>query len=128
MKVHQSMHLYRDRGGQEKAWLYKIAKNRLVDHYRFYSKRPNLVPIEVDHIMTEEEPVSQLSQEEMKLRFEAAIKDLPEPQREVYLLRQRSDLSFKDIAKMLDLPMTKVVGRMNQAMKKLKDVLERMES
>ena len=127
MRVHQSMDRYQDQG-QEKAWIYRIAKNRLIDHARSQTKKPFIVPIEDKHAIEKDEPLDQLISGEKQHLFESAIQALPEAQKEVYLMRQRSDLTFKEIAEVLDLPMQKVVGRMNLAMKKLKDVLGRIES
>jgi len=124
LKVHQSMDRYIDQG-QPRAWIYRIAKNCLVDHVRDQSKTPTMVPIEERHTLEHEEPIDSIISNEMKEEFIQAIDQLPEAQKEVYLLRQRSDLTFKEIAEVLDEPQAKVVGRMHLAMKKLKEVLER---
>ncbi len=124
LKVHQSMDRYMDQG-QPRAWIYRIAKNCLVDHVRGQSKKPTMVPIEERHALEHEEPIDSIISNEMKEEFIQAIDQLPEAQKEVYLLRQRSDLTFKEIAEVLDEPQAKVVGRMHLAMKKLKEILER---
>lgn len=124
LKVHQSMDRYIDQG-QPKAWIYRIAKNCLIDHARGQVKKPTIVPIDEKHVLVHEEPVDSLISNEMKQQFLRAIHQLPEVQKEVYLFRQRSDLTFKEIATVLDEPQAKIVGRMHLAMKKLKEVLER---
>lgn len=123
LKVHQSMDRYIDQG-QSKAWIYKIAKNRLVDHARSHARKPRIVPIEEKHSSTEQEPLDEVMSTELESRLQIAIEKLPEAQREVYILKQRSALTFKEIAEVLGEPQSKIVGRMHLAMKKLSDVLE----
>ena len=57
LKVHQSMDRYQDQG-QARAWIYKIAKNRLVDHVRVQVKRPSHIPLDEEHAKQNEEPLT----------------------------------------------------------------------
>jgi len=52
-----------------------------------------------------------------------AVKLLPEVQREVFLMRVQGDLPFHEIAKTLDIPLNTALGRMHDAMTKLKRML-----
>jgi DNA-directed RNA polymerase specialized sigma24 family protein len=45
---------------------------------------------------------------------------LPEVQREVFLMRVQGDLSFNEIATTLGIPLNTALGRMHDAMGKLK--------
>jgi RNA polymerase sigma-70 factor (ECF subfamily) len=53
-------------------------------------------------------------------RVEAAVQSLPEEQREVFLLRQISGLSFREIADAVGIPENTVKSRMRYALEKLR--------
>ncbi len=52
-----------------------------------------------------------------------AIQSLPDDFREVILLREMEDLSYKEIATILDLPMGTVMSRLSRARESLQDIL-----
>jgi RNA polymerase sigma-70 factor (ECF subfamily) len=52
-----------------------------------------------------------------------AVAGLPEVQREVFLMRVQADLSFSEIAETLKIPLNTALGRMHDAMTKLKRLL-----
>jgi len=51
------------------------------------------------------------------------VATLPEVQREVFLMRVQGDLSFGEIAQTLKIPLNTALGRMHDAMTKLKKLL-----
>jgi RNA polymerase sigma-70 factor (ECF subfamily) len=53
-----------------------------------------------------------------------AIENLPAVYREVIVLREFEDLSYKEIAEVLDCPTGTVMSRLGRAREKLKDMLE----
>jgi len=50
--------------------------------------------------------------------------ELPAKQKEVFLLRQHSGLSFKEIAGILDCPLNTVLARMHNAILNLRKTLK----
>ena len=65
--------------------------------------------------------------EELKARMRKAIDALPEEQREVFLLREEADLSFKEIADIVGISENTVKSRMRYALTKLRELLEEYE-
>ena len=65
--------------------------------------------------------------EELKERMRKAIDSLPEDQREVFLLREEADLSFKEIADIVGISENTVKSRMRYALTKLRALLEEYE-
>ena len=55
----------------------------------------------------------------MRTSLLSAIDSLPDEQREVFLLREISNLPFKEIAKVVDAPENTVKSRMRYALKRL---------
>ena len=56
-------------------------------------------------------------------RLDAALQDLPEDQREVFLLRLHGDLEVPQIAALIDAPLETVKSRLRYAQQKLRRLL-----
>ena len=54
--------------------------------------------------------------------IENALAEIPEDQREVFLLRQQS-LSFREIAEIQECPVNTVLGRMHYALRSLRKII-----
>ena len=86
-------------------WLYRLAHNRLIDHYRrqggrgavSYDTDENLAPLEVPASRAAD-PAVGLDIKQQAGRLLQLISELPKPQREAFLLQQESDMSVGDIA------------------------------
>jgi len=122
-----------------KAWLFTVARNAAMDHFRRETARHE-VPLPDGDWRPEEEggtggpPEAAISPEpgpdkalDSKLlaeRLAGALEKLSEDQREVFYLRHYSELSFKEIAAMLGLPIGTVLARMSRAADHLRKELE----
>ncbi|GLK91647.1 RNA polymerase sigma factor [Pseudomonas turukhanskensis] len=108
-------------------WLYQIARNRLIDHWRKHGKRQYLqdeydeqLHAEVD---SQPNPEQQLSLTRDQQRLQAALDDLPAEQREVFLLRAHGDLDLGEIAALTQTPAETVKSRLRYALSKLRRLL-----
>ncbi len=114
-----------------KAWLWKIARNRVIDFRR--KKRPDLT---LDTSLNEDDqplverlpshetgPASRVESDDLTQKIIAIVDQLPEMQREIFLLRVQSHLSFNEIAESLNIPLNTALGRMHDAMNKVKKQL-----
>lgn len=114
-----------------RAWLWKIARNLLIDFRR--KRRPD---ISLDAVEDEDEtplvdqladrgsgPARAVEVADLTRRVMQAVTGLPEVQREVFLMRVQADLSFSEIAETLKIPLNTALGRMHDAMTKLKRLL-----
>ncbi len=106
-----------------RAWLFRIARNHVVSHYRRMSSRPTAgeVPewIEDDRRGPQEMAELALTVEEVF----AAVQDLPQAQREVILLRFGSGLSVAETAEALEKQQTNVKVLQHKGIKKLREIL-----
>ncbi len=114
-----------------KAWLWKIARNLVIDFRR--KRKPDL---SLDAVEDEDEqslldrlvaggrgPAENIELDDMTRRVMAAVGRLPEVQREVFLMRVQADLPFNEIARLLQIPLNTALGRMHDAMAKLKKLI-----
>lgn len=65
------------------------------------------------------DPARQAELAELRTRFESAIAQLPDGEREVLVLREFQDLRYKEIAELLDIPVGTVMSRLYSARKAL---------
>ena len=110
-----------------KTWLYQIARNRLIDHWRKHGRRQELQD-EFDEqahapLSGAADPEQQLSLSRDQQRLQAALADLPAEQREVFLLRAHGDLELHEIAELTRTPAETVKSRLRYALQKLRRLL-----
>jgi RNA polymerase sigma-70 factor (ECF subfamily) len=67
---------------------------------------------------------ARLSDEQRSHRVRAAVEALPQHQRDVILLTQFSELSYREVAEILNIPEGTVASRRNHALRALREVLE----
>ncbi len=107
-------------------WLYRIAHNRLADHWRALQHRPP-APHDADErterMPDHDTPERQLSEFEERRRLQLALDELPEEQREVILLRLEQELSLEEIGEMTGVGRETVKSRLRYAMDKLRQRL-----
>lgn len=118
-------------GGSFKAWLTTIARNCLIDRVRRSKPQISLNTEDEDGRQlidslpdsSNTDPFANLATEETFARVREAVAELPDAQREVFLLRTEQEMSFAEIAKMLDIPLNTALGRMHYAVSKLRKEL-----
>ncbi|MFM2136694.1 MAG: hypothetical protein RL021_2094 [Bacteroidota bacterium] len=109
-------------------WALRIAHNLVIDHFR----KEKLMPMQYD---SEEYSVfdvlpgqgrnaaEQIVYNEKIAFVRSLIDRLPPEQREIVILRHYAGLSFKEIAKMLDININTALGRMHYAVLKMRDMV-----
>lgn len=104
-------------------WLYRIAHNRLADHWRALQHRPP-APDDADErterVPDQDTPERHLSEFEERRRLHLALEELPAEQREVVLLRLEQDLSLEEIGEVTGVGRETVKSRLRYAMDKLR--------
>jgi RNA polymerase sigma-70 factor (ECF subfamily) len=100
-------------------WLYTIAHNRMVDHWR--RSGLSLVPLEEQDVaVAAADPVRQVEGREALARFAAALQELPPAQREAFLLHEEAGLSVAEIAAATGSNEEAAKSRLRYALAKLK--------
>ncbi|WP_460917783.1 RNA polymerase sigma factor [Pseudoxanthomonas sangjuensis] len=104
-------------------WLFRIAHNRLADHWRAAKHRPP-APEDADEraarVPDPDTPDRQLSEFEQRRRLQLALDELPEEQREVLLLRLEQELTLEEIGEIAGVGRETVKSRLRYAMDKLR--------
>ncbi len=115
------------------SWLFRIAKNRVIDLSR---KREADVSLQqpvgsadgtgtLEQFVSTDDPGPRRStgNRELAERIRDAVDSLPDEQREVYLLRTEADLPFKSIALHQEVSINTALARMQYALRKLREDL-----
>jgi RNA polymerase sigma-70 factor (ECF subfamily) len=105
-------------------WLYTIAHNRLVDHWRH--KELALVPVEEDNapVSVAADPARQAEGREALARFARALEELPHAQREAFLLHEEAGMTALEIAAVTLSEPEAVKSRLRYAIQKLKAAVD----
>mgnify|MGYP003575998041 FL=1 len=104
-------------------WLFRIAHNRLNDHWRAARHRPPApadAEARVEGVVDGHTPETELSGFEQRRRVQQAMDALPAEQREVLLLRLEQELSLEEIAEVTGVGRETVKSRLRYAMDKLR--------
>ncbi|AOE50830.1 RNA polymerase, sigma-24 subunit, ECF subfamily [Kangiella sediminilitoris] len=112
-------------------YLYHIARNRLIDHYRALGRQQEFtqdfdgweddnssqIPIEPEHLV---------QQEEHKHQFLHALEQLPALQREVVIMKLETGMTVNDIAEVVQEKPEAVKSRLRYGLDKLKHYLREL--
>jgi RNA polymerase sigma-70 factor (ECF subfamily) len=101
--------------GRFRSWVYTIAANAARDHLR---RRRPMTPPDGDVTTPSADRVA--AAREALERVRDAVERLPAAQREVFLMRMHSGLAFREIAEALGRPLNTVLGRMHDAIERLR--------
>ena len=105
-------------------WLYRIAVNAATDMFR---KEKRILPNAIEDLPLRDSrpgPEASASQSERIALIQKAILSLPDASRAVLVLREYEQMSYHEIAEILDIPLGTVMSRLNYARKLLKEKLE----
>ena len=104
-----------------RSWLFVILHNVWRNERR--RQRPRAEPDEVERLPAREDVAAALDRRTAGERLQQAIDALPGPFRQVLALRYEEELSYKEIAEVLDCPAGTVMSRLARARLLLKDAL-----
>jgi RNA polymerase sigma-70 factor (ECF subfamily) len=130
LKVIRSRATYRAEGSF-RAWLFLIARRTLTDHHRQSAVRrvvtpqsalPDGAPLDLPG-SEDDEPGRLAAARQLGTRITAALQDLPEEQREVFLLRERAGLAYEAIAEQTGCGVATAKSRMRYALAGLRRLL-----
>lgn len=132
LRVIDKLSKYND-SGKFSAWLFRISRNIFIDRLR-HNKPERFVTIDGDdqiEIMagsSEFSPDREIGAGDISKEIYRALTSLQPEQKEVFLLREEAELSFKEIAEIQQCSIGTVLSRMRYALKKLRLILRNIDS
>jgi RNA polymerase sigma factor (sigma-70 family) len=117
------------------AWLFRVARNKIIDWYR--KKKPDTV--QVDRTDNEvqlgpaemlfdprQDPDAVYARSLLWTELSDALDELPENQREVFMMHELQGLSFKEIAELTGEPVNTLLSRKRYAVLYLREQLQEL--
>lgn len=137
-RAYQGFHNFRP-GTNFRSWMFRSLFNTYRHNCRTAKRSPRVVSYDLD-IRVSDEGEKRMSCHDLvlvdrhhpeqivldrlpQIELERALKDLPEDFRLVILLRDVEDLSYREIASLLDIPLGTVRSRINRARLRLRGAL-----
>ena len=108
-------------------WLYRIAHNRLIDHYRKHSRLPASYEDEMPDEIEDQcpvDPVDEINRSRQADKILDCIGQLPEAQRESFLLKEETGLSLIEIAEAAGTGRETIKSRLRYALAALRRCLQ----
>jgi RNA polymerase sigma-70 factor (ECF subfamily) len=115
-------HLGSFRGGDGRAWLFSIVRNTFYTWLQRNRTAERRITFDEEIHSAEEDrpnPEALLLQKESNHLVRQAIEELPAEFREVMVLREWEDLSYKQIADLTEIPVGTVMSRLARGRKRL---------
>ncbi len=123
----QNIRNYQSQGFPFSSWLYRIAGNAVIDHYRTEKHHVAIETISEDALAFE--PDNKNLDREMEIQtIKKAIAGLEADQQSVVIMKFVEDMNNKEIAAALDKSEGAVRVIQHRALKKLKDLLQEKEN
>jgi RNA polymerase sigma-70 factor (ECF subfamily) len=108
-----------------KTFLYHVAHNCFIDYLRRNKRHSNTVDVEPDSQADSGDQPDDLAEKSMaRRRLEAALSDLPDEQRDVFLLHEEAGLSLDQIASITDSKRETAKSRLRYAIRKLRAAID----
>ncbi len=111
-------------------WVMRISHNLVIDHFRRNKRMPkfdnsgdfNIFSVLSDGDLNAEK---QLIKDQIECDVQELIKELPEDQLEVLMMRIYKDMSFKEISEHTGVSINTALGRMRYALINLRKIIEK---
>lgn len=110
------------------SWLYRISHNEVIDNYRRFKSRPQVLNKDINdsqikEMAAEVDILEEVSQLEMNEKIRTSISRLDIKYQEVLLLKFIEEKDYKEIAFIIKKPLGTVASRINKAKLELKKQL-----
>lgn len=124
MNAYQAYARFEPRHTTPAAWLFRIARNATLDHFRAHGRRERLRRAVEHQPVAEADPADEAEERIQYRALLAHVARLPERHREVISLRH-SGLSFQEVGRLMDCTEDAAKMLYHRALKALREAVER---
>ena len=113
---------YSDEKGAFSTWIFSIARNTIIDHFRTNKQARTVALDNADSIADgDDSPEENAARTEEIHQLQASVARLPRPQQEIISLKFGAEMTNRQIAKMLGISESNVGTILYRAVKKLRE-------
>jgi RNA polymerase sigma-70 factor (ECF subfamily) len=127
VNAYQAYGRFEARNQTPAAWLFRIARNATLDHFRAFNRRERLRRTVEHQPVAEEDPAGMAEERIQYQGLLAHVAELPERQRDAISLRH-SGLSFDEVGKLMGCSEDAAKMLYHRALKSLKEAVQRQEA
>jgi RNA polymerase sigma-70 factor (ECF subfamily) len=106
-----------------RAWIYQIARNARIDHFRKVRPQTELEP----DMLPPVKPTDSAQEQQESAMLHSALMRLPEEKREVLILSRFQELKCEEIARLVGCEVTTVRVRIHRALQELRQIFRQLE-
>ena len=120
LRLFENLGLIKDKSST-KSWLFTTARNEVFTIYRKKKVRKNVYTFEDEEELTsfDKDFSEEFEMKEIKELLQIELDDLPEDQKEIYVLKEYGQLSYQEIADTLGIEVDLVKSRLYKTRQKL---------
>jgi len=126
LKIYQKIHYY-EAGRSFKNWILQVAKNLCIEKKKKNHKKHDQKALGGDEIeeihLTDEKGTERNSDTDIKIIMAKCLKQLPERQRMIFVMKHYNELKYKDIAETLGIAVGTVKSLNFKAVNKLRNLI-----
>ena len=108
------------------AWLFRIARNLSIDHYRSTNKRKE-IELDENQIPNHENPLDLVEQGLTSEKLSLALDQLSTNQRDVIVMRFVNGMTIREVAQVMNRSQDSIKGLQRRALIALRDILTEWE-
>lgn len=126
-KALQSLGGFEERGAKFSTWVYTIARNSVIDHWK---KKKDIITSEVDfieNVASGENPEDRIYKGENANMIKSLIEELSQEQKEIMILYFVEELSYKEISTIIGKKEDAIRALKYRALKSLRDKIEGLQ-
>ena len=131
LEVYQNLSGFSAGHGSFQSWIMSVSRNHIVDYWRAHKREKGEVPLEAPGMpeakSTGIHPFKALRTKETGELLDSALEELPLELKEAVILRDIEDLSYQEIADLVDIPEGTVKSRINRGRIRLARVLRKRD-
>lgn len=124
VKIWKNISSYKQKGISFEAWVFRIARNTVIDHYRTKKQKITLNE-DIKETVQDESPTPEdiLHDKMLKEVIFAKMKELPDSYREIIILKFIEEKDNKEISDILEKPIDHIRVLQSRALKALKTII-----
>ncbi|HJB29600.1 MAG TPA: RNA polymerase sigma factor [Candidatus Blautia faecavium] len=125
INIKNGAHLYKKKEGKPLAWIFTIAKNLA---YMKIRRETALDVMSMEALRDDGLDFSRVEDHDDRIALEGAFSVLTDEERNIILLHANSGMKHREIASLLNIPLSTVLSKYRRGLKKLKNYMEGVKS